>query len=88
MFPQVTELNPGRYTARGGVRVLVGPPVFKLCLRSSASFVGVCGLGALGATARHGPQSSAGVAVATAVSGRPTACPTGQDHPAQPTRTT
>ena len=55
----------------GGVWVLVGPPVFKLCFRGSGPFVGVCDLGALGATARHGPQSSAGVAVAIAVGGRP-----------------
>jgi hypothetical protein len=48
----------------------VGPPVFKLCSRSSAPFAGVCDLGRLGATARHRLQSSAGVAVATAV-GRP-----------------
>ena len=40
MFPQVTELNPGRYTARGGVRVLVGPPVFKIGVSSDPAQAG------------------------------------------------
>src|SRR5829696_1719736 len=51
----------------GGVRVLVGPPVFKLCFRSSAPFVGVYSLGALGVAARRRPGRSARVAVAVAV---------------------
>jgi hypothetical protein len=51
----------------GGVRVLVGPPVFKLCFPSSAPFVGVCDLGAIGVAARRRPPRSARVAVGAAV---------------------
>jgi hypothetical protein len=51
----------------GGVRVLVGPPVFKLCFPSSARFVGICDLGASTTAARRRPPRSTGVAVAAAV---------------------
>jgi hypothetical protein len=64
----------------GGVRVLVGPPVFKLCFCCSGPFVGVCDLDVLGATARHRPQWCARVAVAVAVGG--------QEHPGELSRTT
>jgi hypothetical protein len=40
MFPQVTELDPGRYTARGGVRALVCAPVFKTGVSSDPAQAG------------------------------------------------